>query len=180
MFSQIVPVFLFRMRQLWHAYPSSVVLLSVSSFLLLIAVGAQYAVRLSLSEANEKSEELRASAPRVVQRSATGTGDAAQSLPPFNGTVLASVFNQAAAELKLPVEEIAYSLDNNPNQPFLRYRATLALHGGYPVVRRFIDRVHKIGSVELDSIACARENIAAASLRCDLSFSAFYLAGGRG
>jgi hypothetical protein len=54
------------------------------------------------------------------------------------------VLNDAAESSKLSLDEISFSLDENANQPYLRYHATLTVSSGYPAIRRFLDQVRII------------------------------------
>ncbi|HEY8023538.1 MAG TPA: hypothetical protein VIF60_03160 [Burkholderiaceae bacterium] len=96
-------------------------------------------------------------------------------LPEFDNTSLVKVLNHLAGETKLTLDEVSFALDDNANQPFLRYRATLTVSSGYPTIRRFLDQVHaELPQASLDSIVCTRDDITTLEPTCDLIFSAFY------
>jgi len=108
-------------------------------------------------------------------RTGAQTGNAKPDLPAFNNTALVEALNGAAEETKLTLDEISFLLDDNASQPYLRYRATLTVSSGYPIIRRFLDSVRvKQPEVSLDAITCTRDDIATVELTCDLALSAFY------
>ncbi|HSY26640.1 MAG TPA: hypothetical protein VK832_03970 [Burkholderiaceae bacterium] len=103
------------------------------------------------------------------------SGGMKMTLPAFNNTQLVEVLNDAAESSKLSLDEISFSLDENANQPYLRYHATLTVSSGYPAIRRFLDQVRlKQPEMSLDSITCTRDDITTVELACDLALSAFY------
>lgn len=105
----------------------------------------------------------------------------AATLPAFNSAQLVNALNRLADESKLPLNEIAFALDANPAQPYLRYRATMSVSARYPVIRGFVEQLRiTLANVSLDSITCAREDIGNTDLTCDLALSAFYRKDGRG
>lgn len=96
-------------------------------------------------------------------------------LPAFSSGQLLMVLQRIAAESKLPLDEVAFVLDDNGNQPYLRYRAMLTVETTFPVIRSFIVRLHRAGQdISLDAVSCARADVATAPLRCEMSLSAFY------
>lgn len=106
---------------------------------------------------------------------------AAPDLPVFSSAELAADFHAISADVKLPLDEVRYTLDSGASQPYLRYRVTLVVKTGYPEIRRFAAAlVTALPNVALDSVRCGKEDGAAAPLSCQLAFSAFYRKGGRG
>jgi hypothetical protein len=106
---------------------------------------------------------------------------AAPDLPAFSSAELAADFHAISADVKLPLDEVRYTLDSGASQPYLRYRVTLVVKTGYPEIRRFAAAlVTALPNVALDSVRCGKEDGAAAPLSCQLAFSAFYRKGGRG
>jgi hypothetical protein len=96
-------------------------------------------------------------------------------LTAFENTQLVDVLNRVAEESKLSLDEVSFVLDENANQPYLRYRATLTVSSTYPTIRRFLDQVRTSQpDISLDSITCTRDDIATVELTCDLVLSAFY------
>lgn len=95
--------------------------------------------------------------------------------PAFHSAQLADTFNQLATEAKLSLDEVSYGLDDNANQPYLRYRVTLVVTATYPLIRQFADQIAlTLPHVSLDTISCTREDIGAIHLSCELAFSAIF------
>lgn len=79
------------------------------------------------------------------------------------------------------MDEVSYSLDDNANQPYLRYRATMTVEGDYAAIRQLAAQIAKApGSLSLDTLHCSREDIDIKPLSCELGISGFYARGGRG
>jgi hypothetical protein len=96
-------------------------------------------------------------------------------LPPLDSAVLAEALQQAATESNLKLDEISYSLDASPAQPFLRYRTSLLLTAKYSNIRNFVSRFQrKLEQTSLDSISCKRTAIDDAELSCEIAVSTFY------
>jgi hypothetical protein len=96
-------------------------------------------------------------------------------LPFFDSAALTDSLQQISLEEKLKLDEISYSLDSSPTQPYLRYRTTLLINAKYPNIRHFVDQVRrKHEQTSLDSISCKRGGIDDVELICELSISAFY------
>jgi len=97
------------------------------------------------------------------------------SLPPFSSAVLAERFNQTAIDIGLPPDEISYTLEAPPGQPYQRYRLIFPVKSNYPTIRRFVAALAAdMPHVALDGIRCSRENTSSPVLACDLTFSAFF------
>jgi Tfp pilus assembly protein PilO len=95
--------------------------------------------------------------------------------PVFHSAKLVDAMTQLAAESKLPINEVSYGLDDNANQPYLRYRVSLTVISTYPSIRHFVDQISvTLPHVALDMISCGREGISAAQLKCELVFSAIF------
>jgi len=123
-----------------------------------------------LQESRQIKEKLKQT-PQLSDQQKDMRGD----LPAFESAGLVKVLNRLAGEAKLSLDEVSFVLDDNANQPFLRYRATLTVSSGFPVIRRFLDQVRaEQPQVSLDSIVCTRDDITTAQPTCDLIFSAFY------
>lgn len=117
------------------------------------------------------------SAPRPLDKS---SGVLIPRLPDFSSAELVDTVNQIAIEIGMPVDEISYRLEEGAN-PYLRYRVTLSAVASYPLMRRFVDQMAmQLPHAVLDEISCSRDDIAAAALGCDLSFSAFFRKDSRG
>lgn len=99
----------------------------------------------------------------------------AEDLPRFNSSELVQQISDIAADLKLPVDEIGYVLDDSAREPYLRYRVTLRLSSAYPSIRTFSEKLAGgLSNVSLDALNCTRQDVSTAPLTCDLAFSAFY------
>ena len=96
-------------------------------------------------------------------------------LPLFDNVALVQALNSVAAEAQLPLEDVAYTLNEGRSEPYLRYRIVLRVTGSYRVIRTFIDRFTvEMLNISLDSISCTRQDVTVVPLTCDLAFSAFY------
>lgn len=114
----------------------------------------------------------KAAAPAAAQQT---SAPADIDLPVFSSARLTADFHAVAADTKLPVDEVSYALDSNVNQPYKRYRVTLAVKTRYPEIRKFVAALtNALPNVVLDAVRCGREDIAVSTLSCELSFSAFY------
>lgn len=129
----------------------------------------------------EQALDLVTQKSSSLTKIATPLSQSKAELPTLNSAQLVTAIYQVADETQLPVDEISYALDDNLNQPYLRYRLNLSVSASYPVIRRFVDRFRtELSHVSLDTISCSREDIGVAVLSCDLSLSAFYRKAGNG
>lgn len=123
--------------------------------------------------------ELRGTA--VLKRSpdvAAHLLPAVPELPSFRSSELVTVLNQTAAESDLVLNEVTYSLDDNTNQPYLRYRINMTLHASYPLIRRLAEQLSaKVPHLTLDTIDCSRKDVVAAELSCEMGMSGFFKKG---
>lgn len=100
---------------------------------------------------------------------------AAIALPQLQSAEIVKTFNNIADDLHVPLEEVAYSLDNADRTPYLRYRITLTTKVGYSEIRKFLAVVSsEMPNAALDNIRCSRTDAAAPVLGCELVFSAFF------
>ena len=107
--------------------------------------------------------------------SSSSQGSGRLDLPRFEPNKLVEAINRLAQNTKLPLDEITFVLEDNHNQPYLRYRATLSVSSRYPAIRRFLDALEiEQPQVALDAISCERDDINAAETNCDVNLSAFY------
>lgn len=98
------------------------------------------------------------------------------SLGKFDSQRFTAKFHETAADVGLPFDEVAYSLEESDKLPYLRYRVTMTVKTRYLDVRKFIAALASdMPHVSLDSIRCVRETGLAQPLSCDLAFSAFFL-----
>lgn len=91
-------------------------------------------------------------------------------LKTFRSSHLLEILEQGASAANIKLDEISFAVDDSPNQPYVRYRATFTVISRYPNIRKFISEI-LAGSegVVLDTVACRREDITAADVRCDIS-----------
>ncbi len=170
----------FHFQGLIRAQPVAVAMAFVSVLAATIAGGlyAQQWVGADAAERELNSLNQQARAPVLAK----GQANKVQIvLPVFNSSQLVDTLNRIASDTKLPLDEIVFSLDENANQPYLRYHATLTVTARYPVIRKFVDQVRSnVTEASLDNISCTREDIRTIDLTCDLAISVFYKKSGRG
>ena len=112
-------------------------------------------------------------APRPVVPLNTDT--APEILPRFSAGPLVSAMNGVATDMQLSFDEMSYTLDSSATTPFRKYRITLTAGAGYAELRKFIPAVSRaLPHVDLDSIRCTRQDLSAATIACELTFSAYY------
>lgn len=150
-----------------------VLVVSAGCWLVMGDISRRTAAELTaFSTANAKS----AAAPLIAVASGGG-----RDLPAFSSASLTANFHAVAADVKLPLDEVSYTLDSSANQPFLRYRVTLSVKTGYPEIRKFVAAlIAELPNVALDSVRCSKEDVVSTVLSCQLGFSAFYRKGGHG
>lgn len=176
MFVELLPYCRFHLLRFWRAQPRTFAMLAVIVLWLLIASLA-YLQQWQLS--NLATQELSSLLTNklnanLVGRSNQSGGQAPSELPPFNSAQLVKKLNEVATDIKLPVDEISFTLEDN-NQAYLRYRIKFSVVSTYPVIRHFVNQLRDVMPyVSLDNISCAREDIGIPELNCDLVFSAFY------
>lgn len=120
--------------------------------------------------------QLRSTAaPAQAARAPVAATLTAPELPPFNSAQLVAALNETATDSGLVLDEVAYTLDNNSNQPYMRYRITMSLNATYPLVRRLTEQLHlNVPHLTLDAINCSRKDIVVAELNCDVVMSGFF------
>jgi hypothetical protein len=163
----------FNALLLWRTQPIAVVvsLFSVGALALAwMALVQQWAAAESVrNEWREIDKRVRIS-ERSLQ-----VASSEPSLPAFSGNQFVNALYRISTDSKLPLDEVVFALDDNGNQPYLRYRATLAVTATFPVIRAFIVQLHGVNpDVSLDAVSCARADIATEPLSCELTLSAFY------
>jgi len=91
-------------------------------------------------------------------------------LKAFRSSHLLAIIEQGASTTNIKIDEISFVVDDSPNQPYVRYRASFTVLSRYPTIRKFISEI-LAGSegVVLDTVACRREDVTAADVRCDIS-----------
>lgn len=136
---------------------------------------AEYQVRHQADIIASLREAMRMAAPAAPPVNPLAAQQAA-TLEQFNSHQFTAQFHQTAAGVSLPLDEVAYSLEEGDKLPYLRYRVTTTVKARYLDVRKFIAALASdMPHVALDSIRCVRETGAAQPLSCDLAFSAFFL-----
>ena len=158
-----------------RAYPM-VFLCAIFALLAMLVAVTAWLIQLQQAESSEQQlRSLQAQTkPSVIALSAAALPKT-EALPKFEGAPLVDTINQVAADLNLPVDEISYALEDGAAQPYLRYRMTLSIASNYPMVRRFTEALGmNLPNATLDSISCAREDVAQPALTCDLAFSMFF------
>lgn len=178
--SQIFSSTKFYLRALWRQHRSAVVVLAIAATVAVVAAGAWAAVAVENRRQEAVVVALRAarlkaiSAPRPAP--AIASGGPAADLPKFSSQDFTARFHETANGVGLPVDEVAYTLEQGERQPYMRYRITLTVKGRYMEVRKFVAALAAdMPHVTLDSIRCARDSAPPQPLSCDLGFSAFFL-----
>jgi hypothetical protein len=136
------------------------------------------AITARLNDARAINAELIAGRPAVEAEPATLPG---QRLRAFESSHLVGLLREGAAVADVSIDEMSFSVEGAPSQPFVRYRAVFDVTAPYPAIRKFIS--HILGGsdgVVLDTVSCARKDLAAADVKCDLSVFVAYRRGERG
>lgn len=119
-------------------------------------------------------EELLAS---MVSRPAVIAIKQAQgiSLPPFQSNLFVAHLHKIAIQNQIALDEVVFSLENLPGQPFMRYQTRISTINAYPAIRQFIDELlTTTPNATLDGVHCMRADINDPLPRCDLIFSTFF------
>lgn len=96
-------------------------------------------------------------------------------LPPFDNAAFTAAFLATAKDVGVPADEVFYTLESTPEQPYLRYRISLESKSGYPELRKLLAALAvEQDNVVLDAIRCQRQDAKAVALTCQLAFSAFF------
>lgn len=124
--------------------------------------GALHAAK---ADANQLSKQLDAGEMRLRRGASTKV-----SLKAFQSSHLLAIIEQGASGANIKLDEISFAIDDSPNQPYVRYRASFTVLSRYPTIRKFIAEI-LAGSegVVLDTVACRREDVNAVDVRCDIS-----------
>jgi|GEM_PF-6993701 len=144
---------------------------------LAIGAGVWLVASRQLESANLQLAQLREKSVKSAldSRVAHAAPDARSTLPWFQSAQLSDQLRRVADDAGVPYDEVVYSLEEDMQQPFLRYRINMTVAGGYPAVRRFVDGVSAtMANTELDGITCKRADIVTVPLTCELAFSAFF------
>ncbi len=99
----------------------------------------------------------------------------ANGLREFQSSHLVGLLREGAAVADVALNEIAFTVEGTPEQPYQRYRAAFEVSAPYPTVRKFISHVLSgTNGVVLDTVACSRKDISAEAVTCALSFYVAY------
>ncbi|WP_373989865.1 hypothetical protein [Duganella sp. BuS-21] len=181
--SPIFSFYSFHLGRLWRAQP--LVLCAVITSLLTLLVSA-FVYFQQWQETNEAVSNLQRLVAETRRKPVSVTPDksrevAVPDLPVFSSAELVDRVNQIAVGVGIPFDEVSYRLEAGASTPYLRYRVTFSTAAKYPLIRRFIDQMAmNLPHTTLDEISCSRDDIPAAALSCDLSFSAFFHKDGHG
>lgn len=177
MFSLSISFVRFHVSRLVRVQPGASALFSASLICAVAAAGALLVQSERADEADAQLSELQAKVGSS-RSSAAAPGAVALApldLPPFESSGLVTALNETADESGLVLEEVAYALDDNSTQPFLRYRITMSIATTYPLVRHLVEKLgERVPHLALDSIHCAREDVGIAELNCDVVMSGFF------
>lgn len=178
-----IPFLRFHILRMARSHP-----LAVGVLALCVALATAAAVALA-GQANRAHAaqslltELRAKSAltQAAKAPAPAALSAAPDLPPFQSAQLVSILNETATDSGLVLDEVAYTLDNNANQPYMRYRITMSLNATYPLIRRLAEQLNaNVPHLTLDAINCSRKDVVVAELNCDLVMSGFFRKDARG
>jgi Tfp pilus assembly protein PilO len=167
----------FHLRRLWRLQMPTFLALAAAMLALAVCALVLLTQWIDAHAAAQELAELRANgkAAQTAREAERTAGLPQAQLPAFQSAPLVRNLHQLAEDAGVPLDEVAYSLDDSANQPFLRYRITLSVSAAYPAIRRFNKQVDAmLANVSLDSIKCARDDIASKELNCDLVYSAFF------
>jgi hypothetical protein len=170
----------FHLLSLWTYHRVALLILAISLAASASAAVAWWAASNEHARASTELAKLltRSAAPAPVEPPPL---QAEPALPPFDGRRIVELFDTAARDVGLPLEEVTYGLESSADQPYRRYRISTSVKASYPHIRRFVAALAaEARNVSLDGIRCARENSTAPAPKCELSFSAFYRRGDGG
>lgn len=123
----------------------------------------------ALLDAKQEANVLSKWSQSVATTQAS-VGRASVDLKAFRSSHLLSILEQSASSTSVKLDEISFAVDDAPNQPYVRYRATFTVLSRYPRIRKFISEI-LAGSegVVLDTVSCRREDVNTVDVRCDIS-----------
>lgn len=174
MLSSVLPVYRFHLRQLRQYQPIAFWLLMAAIGLMVVSIVILIRQANVVHEAEAQFDEVRL-AVRASSSPRSSNDLPTTALPAFDNALLVSTLDRLSTSRHLPLDEVTYTLDENANLPYLRYRITMTVTARYPLLRSFVDDVrHTMSNATLDTMACSRVDIGATELTCDLAFSTFY------
>lgn len=143
--------------------------------LLIVAVVAFLCEAKKVEQRQMELDRLRLASRQVSSVKVVDADLTSLNLPWFESAQVIAQFGRAAADAKLPVDEVQYLLEESSSRPYLRYRIKMTVSSGYPVIRQFADEVTAtMTHVDLDSMSCTRGDIDVLWPTCILTFSAFF------
>lgn len=159
----------FAFRRAADSYRLPLALIGIAGMLLLSAFAYRATSQNALQAAKHESGGLSKWRQRVIANDANVSKPSAD-LKTFRSSHLLSILENGASAAAIKLDEISFAIDDSPNQPYVRYRASFTVLSRYPTIRKFISEI-LAGSegVVLDTVACRREDVNAADVRCDIS-----------
>jgi hypothetical protein len=166
---QVMNKLAFALRRVLDANQVPVVLTAGAALLLALAIALYLGNKTALQQ-----ERLAANGLLLPEHRETGSIKKAVpskvGLKAFRSSHLLEILEQGASAANIKLDEISFAVDDSPNQPYVRYRATFTVISRYPTIRKFISEILAgTEGVVLDTVACRREDITAADVRCDIS-----------
>lgn len=168
----LLPLKFYFLRQLARNVMLSIVL----SVAVCMTVTMYFSLVASIHRINSSNSELlRTHTTTIRPRPVAIESSRKPLLQRFESAKFIAHFNENISSVGLQAEEVSYSLETQPAQPYQRYRIRIPVKADYPMIRRFLAALNAdMPHVTLDSIHCERENTATVLLTCTLSFSAFF------
>lgn len=159
----------FAFRRTSAAYRLPFALTAIAAGLLLAAFAYRFTSQSELRTARQEAGRLSKSGHPVIAAEVKA-GRAKVDLKAFRSSHLLSILENGASAAAIKLDEISFAVDEAPNQPYVRYRASFTVLSRYPTIRKFISEI-LAGSegVVLDTVACRREDVSVADVRCDIS-----------
>ncbi|WP_342120719.1 GspMb/PilO family protein [Pseudoduganella sp. OTU4001] len=169
----------FHLRALWRQHRAAVMALAIAASAAVATAVAWAGAALENQRQEAVVASLRAARVRTISApipsQSVASRQSAPDLPKFSSQDFTAQFHETAIGVGLPVDEVAYTLEQGERQPYMRYRVTLTVKGRYIEVRKFVAALAaEMPHVTLDSVHCARESTPPQQLSCDLGFSAFF------
>jgi hypothetical protein len=159
----------FACRRTSVSYRLPLALTAIAAVLLSAACAYYSANQSALLDARREANTLSKWGQSVATTQASGVRESVD-LKAFRSSHLLSLLEQSASSAAVKLDEISFAVDDAPNQPYVRYRATFSVIARYPTIRKFISGI-LAGSegVVLDTVSCRREDVSAVDVRCDIS-----------
>lgn len=165
----------FHLAKLFRQQPVAVIVLSVSALVASLTLGAMLFWSARHQELSGALVSLQRSSPAQVTIQPAVPRDGAVDLPEFSSAAFVAQLNSLAHDMGLASEEVTYTLENNPGQPYWRYRINFEVKSGYPQIRKFLAALSsEVPNATLDAIRCQRADTATPALTCNLTLSAFF------